>query len=72
MIDETEKIRQEYLKDLIGKEVEVLFENETQKNVFQGYTKNYLPVRLNSDENIIGKMINVKITDYCDEFCIAE
>lgn len=72
MIDEAEKIRQEYLKDLIGKEVEVLFENETQKNVFQGYTKNYLPVRLNSDENIIGKMINVKITDYCDEFCIAE
>lgn len=72
MIDETEKTRQEYLKDLIGKEVEVLFENETQKNVFQGYTKNYLPVRLNSDENIIGKMINVKITDYCDEFCIAE
>ncbi len=72
MIDETEKIRQEYLKDLIGKEVEVLFENETQKNVFQGYTKNYLPVRLNSDKNIIGKMINVKITDYCDEFCIAE
>lgn len=72
MIDETEKTRQEYLKDLIGKEVEVLFENETQKNVFQGYTKNYLPVRLNSDKSIIGKMINVKITDYCDEFCIAE
>lgn len=72
MIDETDKIRQEYLKDLIGKEVEVLFENETQKNVFQGYTKNYLPVRLNSDKNIIGRMINVKITDYCDEFCIAE
>ncbi|MDE6154851.1 MAG: MiaB/RimO family radical SAM methylthiotransferase, partial [Eubacterium sp.] len=49
MIDETEKIRKKYLKDLIGKDVEVLFENEIESDTYQGYTKSYLPVRIKSD-----------------------
>lgn len=72
MIDETEKIRKEYLKELIGKNVEVLFENEIENGTYQGYTKSYLPVRIKSDETLIGKVLTVKIKSYCDEFCIAE
>lgn len=72
MIDETEKIRKEYLKTLIGKEEEVLFENEVENGVYQGYTKNYLPVRIKSNKNLVGQLLTVKIKDYCDEFCIAE
>lgn len=72
MIDENEIIRQEYFKALIGKCTEVLFENEVDKNIYQGYTRSYIPVRINSSENIIGKTINVVIKDYNDEFCIAE
>lgn len=73
MIEETEKIRLEYLKGLVGKSAEVLFENEILPGVFQGYTKNYFPVRKKSEkDNLLGKILNVKITDYCDEFCIAE
>lgn len=73
MIEETEKIRLEYLKGLVGKSAEVLFENEILSGVFQGYTKNYFPVRKKSEkDNLLGKILNVKITDYCDEFCIAE
>lgn len=72
MIDETEKIRKEYLKALIGKDVDVLFENEIADGIYQGYTKSYLPVRIKSDDNLIGKILTVKIKSYCDEFCIAE
>lgn len=72
MIEETDKIRNNYLKALIGQTVEVLFENEVEKGVYQGYTVNYLPIQKHSSENLIGKILNVKITDYRDDFCIAE
>lgn len=72
MINECENIRQNYLKKLIGKKVEVLFESEIGNGIFQGYTKSYLPVRLESSQNIIGKELTVTVKDYSDEFCIAE
>ncbi len=72
MIKETEKIRQNYLKKLVGQTKEVLFENEIEPGIYQGYTKSYLPVRVKSKENIIGQTITVTIKDYSDEFCIAE
>lgn len=72
MISETEKIRQSYLKNLVGKSKEVLFENMVGENTYQGYTKSYIPVQIKSSENIIGKTLNVKITDYNSDYCIAE
>lgn len=72
MIKETEKIRQCYLKNLIGKTKEVLFENNIGDNTYQGYTKSYLPVRIKSNENLVGKTVNVKIIDFCSDYCIAE
>ncbi|MDE6412301.1 MAG: tRNA (N(6)-L-threonylcarbamoyladenosine(37)-C(2))-methylthiotransferase MtaB, partial [Eubacterium sp.] len=71
MINETEKIRKEYFHSLINKTVCVLFENEIEKGIYQGYTKNYTPVRLSSDTNIIGKEMDVVITDTADEYCIS-
>lgn len=72
MIAETDKIRTEYLKGLIGQNTEVLFENEISENVYQGYTKNYLPVQITSKENLVGKTICVKIRDCNADYCIAE
>lgn len=72
MIEETEKIRHDYLKKLVGTNEKVLFENEIEPNLFQGYTKSYLPVRMKYDRNIVGEELEVKIIDYTDEFCIAE
>lgn len=72
MIRETEKIRQEYLKSLVGTTESVLFENEIESGIYQGYTVSYLPVRVKSTENLVGITKSVKITDYRDEFCIAE
>ena len=64
MIDETQKIRDSFMRSLIGKTVNVLFENKIDKNTYQGYTKNYIPVRIKSDEDIIGKEIDVTVNCY--------
>lgn len=72
MSDETEKIRKDYFESLIGKTVCVLFENEIFSGCYQGYTKNYIPVRIKCDENIVGKEINVTVTDLNDEYCFAK
>ena len=72
LIEETEKIRHNYLKSLVNTSKKVLFENEIKPGIYQGYTKSYLPVRMKYDRNIVGEELEVKITNYCDEFCIAE
>lgn len=72
MIKETEKIRHSYLQKLVNTNKTVLFENEIEPGLFQGYTRSYLPVRMKYDRNIVGEELEVTITDYCDEFCIAE
>ena len=61
MIEETNKIRHEYFNKLIGAKEVVLFENNIGGNAYQGYTKNYVPVRMESDTDIIGKEIEVTI-----------
>ena len=72
MIEETEKIRHNYLQNLVNSNKTVLFENEIEPGLFQGYTRSYLPVRMKYCKNIVGEEMEVKIIDYCDEFCIAE
>ena len=67
MIEKTDAIRGDYLKSLIGTTCTVLFENMVGDNIYQGYTKNYTPVRLCSCEDIIGKELSVKITAFDEE-----
>lgn len=64
MIEAAQKIRHEYFSSIVGKDFVVLFENEVGVGIYQGYTKNYTPVRIKSDENIIGKEIKVTIKDF--------
>lgn len=72
MIRETDKMRIDYFTSLIGKTVCVLFENEMEPAIYQGYTKNYTPVRVKSSENIIGCALNARITGAFTEYCSAE
>lgn len=64
MIEAAQKIRHEYFSSIVGKDFVVLFENEVGDGVYQGYTKNYTPVRIKSNENIIGEEIKVTIKDF--------
>jgi tRNA A37 methylthiotransferase MiaB len=67
MIEESQKLREDYMRSLIGTKIEVLFENEIDKNRYQGYTKGYVPVRIKSQSNLIGKSISVTIKEYDKE-----
>lgn len=74
MIEDTQKIRERYFHSLVGQSVCVLFENEIAETVYQGYTKNYVPVRVKSRSDIVGRELAVKITsaDTAQDCCFAE
>lgn len=66
----TNETRKEYLKEQIGKTVNVLF--ETDKNDYsEGYTENYTPVRIYDNIKRSGEIIKVKITEAKDDYCIG-
>ncbi len=70
LIEITEKIRADYLKDQTGKTVEVLFETQ-RDGYYEGYTKNYTPVRVYTKGNLHGEILNVTITEAKDDYCIG-
>ncbi len=63
MISLADNIRTNYMNSLIGSSVKVLFES-CDGDIFRGYTKNYIPVALKSDKDIVGEEIEVKILEY--------
>lgn len=73
MIEETNKIRQRYFERLIGTKQNVLIENIIDENIYQGYTRGYVPVRIFCENDIIGKEIEVTITkaDFELDCCFA-
>lgn len=72
MIEETEIVRQQFMKLQIGKIVNVLFESKTHDGYLGGYTENYLPVRVKCDKEIYGEIHEVKILSCKDEYCLGE
>ena len=73
MIAAAQEIRARYMHSLIGEQVTVLFESCIGNDTYQGYTKNYTPVRLHSPVNLIGSEKHVTLTGYdaTDDCCLA-
>ena len=71
MIEETEKIRQNFLESQVGKTVEVLLETRHDDKFTEGYTKNYTPVKVKGSHPC-GKLVTAKIIAVDGDFCIAE
>ena len=66
-----ENIRKEFFESQKGKKAEGLFENK-KDGVFIGHTKNYIPVKVKTDENLQDKIRTVKITSFDAECCFGE
>ena len=66
-----EKIRAEFLKNQIGKTLNVLVEGKQKGDYLFGYTENYTPVKFKGTAEI-GSIVNVKITNSDTEFCFGE
>lgn len=71
MIAVTNRSQSEFYLSQIGKTAKVLFET-VDSGEYLGYTENYTPVKLKSDENLCGKTVMVKIISNNEEFCVGE
>ena len=55
----------------VGRVEEVLFEQEREKNVYEGYTRNYTPVRAASAVPLQGQVLPVEITQALEDCCLG-
>ena len=62
LISLANKLKQDYMKSQIGKKTRILVE-EQNGNIAQGYTKNYIMVKVESNINLVGKEVLVKLND---------
>lgn len=72
MIALTQRTKEEFFQQQLHLTEPVLFERSCAANVYEGYTSNYTPVRAASAAELSGKLLPVKITDTCADYCVGE
>lgn len=70
MLTIAEKLNSEFLVSQVNKIEEVLFERPIGEFI-EGYSKNYTPVLVKSDKNLLGKIYNVKIASVKNNHCFG-
>jgi threonylcarbamoyladenosine tRNA methylthiotransferase MtaB len=60
LIELAEKLKNQYMENMIGQKVKILVESQSD-GYANGYTKNYVMVKLKTDLNIIGQEVEVKL-----------
>lgn len=68
----TDEGRAAFLEAQMGKAAQVLVEQRLEQNRWEGYTKNYTPVIIRSDENIAGRILQVRLVSVEGDSCIGE
>jgi threonylcarbamoyladenosine tRNA methylthiotransferase MtaB len=68
----SEKKRQEFYKKMIGKELNVLFEQENINGIMKGFSSNYIRVKHSFNSELINKFVKVKIKEVDENICTAE
>ena len=71
LIELSDKNEKEYNKTYIGKEVEVLFEEE-KNGMYVGHTQNYIMIHCKTEQNVKNKTINVKCKEVMENSIVAE
>lgn len=72
MIENALKCQEKFLSSQIGLTCPVLFENRTKEGFYEGYTPNYTLVKVKSDKNISGEIIQTKLVSVENDYCIGE
>ena len=72
MIASCETSRKAYMDAFLGENVEVLLETRQADGWTEGYTMNYLPVRVHMDDAAPGQLVRVRITGVEQDGCIGE
>ena len=71
LLELSDKNKKEYNKRYIGKEVEVLFEEQEGK-YYKGHTKNYIEIKCETNENLQNEIKKVKCKKLDSDCIIAE
>ena len=71
MLELASTMKKEFYTQYIGKTISVLAEQK-KGGFYHGTTSNYMDVLFEDSENSVGKLIDVEISDYCDEKLIAK
>ena len=71
MIAATLATQRDFFAAQVGRVEEVLFEQEREKNVYEGYTRNYTPVRAASAVPLQGQVLPVEITQALEDCCLG-
>lgn len=66
LIELSSKNQKQYLSSYVGKDVEVLFEEE-EDGFLKGHTANYIMVKSKQDESKLNQIVKVKVDDFEDE-----
>lgn len=75
LIELNAKNEGDFSKSLVGRELDVLVEQEVPKKpgVFEGYTRNYVKVQIvNGNEDMIGKIIPCKIERANEDYVVGK
>ena len=61
LIELGEKLKEDYENQFVGEELNVIIETYNPRTkLYQGYSDNYIEVKVSSDENVLGQYISVK------------
>ncbi len=59
----SEKKKSEFFKRFIGTDQSVLFESKKENGLYEGYTSNYIRVKMNSEKDIENSIMNVSLDE---------
>ncbi len=72
MIEVTKKTQNDFLNSQLGKKYPVLFENRGEKGFFEVYTPNYTLVKVKSDEDLSGEIIDTYLKTVEKDYVIGQ
>lgn len=72
MIEETEKIRKDFLEKQIGRAYSVIFETSDSEGYLTGHTANFIPVKVKASDELRGEIRDVVITEIGEDYCLGQ
>lgn len=72
MIEATLKTQNDFFNSQLGLTEAVLFERKQKDGLYEGYTMNYTPVRVKSEQKLQGKIVNVVLKENKGEYLVGD
>lgn len=66
------KLKEEYMKKYIGKTEKVLFESYSKDGYLEGYTSNYLKVKVRGDRRLWAKVLEVELLSIDEDLILGK